>query len=135
MIDNDGDTISIHSEEMSEKPPPYQPQQGYPPPQQGYGPPPQGYGPPPPQGYAPPPQGYPPQQPGYAPPPQQGYAPPMHTSQSNTTVVVAGGGGAAPVVIQQVPERFADKICLNLVISFFFWPWLIVWLCLCIFET
>lgn len=26
--------------------------------------------------------------------------------------------------------RFADKICLNLVISFFFWPWLIVWLCL-----
>lgn len=103
----------------------------YPPPQ-GYGPPPQGY--PSPQGYAPPPQGYAtPPQAGYAPPPQQ-YGPPppaqmQHSSSTNVVVV----GQQQPVQTVVVQRQGVNHV-LHFIITLFFWPWIIVWIILCITD-
>ena len=72
---------------------------------------------------------------GQQPPPQYGYPPPpQQQQQQQTTVVVAGGQQAGPTIVQVQSERFADKICLNLVISCFcpFWP--LIWLIMCCCE-
>ncbi|KAL8592457.1 hypothetical protein ACOMHN_021399 [Nucella lapillus] len=115
---------------------PYPP--GANPPPQGYAPPPQGYAPPP-QGYAPPPQGYAPPPQGYAPPPQAGYGPPqpyapppaqMHSSSSTNVVVV---GQQAPVQTVIVQRQGVNHV-LHFIISLFFWPWIIVWIILCIAD-
>ncbi|XP_062502609.1 uncharacterized protein LOC134179692 [Corticium candelabrum] len=114
-------------EKQPDSPPAYSgqsapPPQGYPP--QGY--PPQGY---PPQGY--PPQGYPPQ--GYPPQPYQGYPPqgyapaPQQQQQSNTTVVVAQPQAAAASTTVVVNRR-ATNHCMHCCITFFFWPWIFVWI-------
>ncbi|XP_070173521.1 uncharacterized protein [Littorina saxatilis] len=122
------------------------PQQGYGPPQQGYGPPQQGYGPPQ-QGYGPPQQGYGPPQQGYGPP--QGYAPQpqMHVStdtrkqhfkgenkehSSSTNVVVVN---QQPAVQTVVVQKRGVNHCLHCCISVFFFPWIIVWICLCITDS
>ncbi|KAK7090948.1 protein SPEC3-like [Littorina saxatilis] len=96
----------------------------------GQGPPPQGYGPPQ-QGYGPPQQGYGPPQHGYGPP--QGYAPQsqMHTNTSSTNVIVVGNQPAAQTVIVQ--KRGVNH-CMHCCISFFFFPWIIVWIILCITD-
>nr|XP_006812703.1 PREDICTED: protein SPEC3-like [Saccoglossus kowalevskii] len=102
-------------------------------------PPPQGYHLPPQQGYylPPPQQGYylpPPQQGYYPPPPQQGYYPPPPPQEqmmmmSNNTVVVAGAA-PAPQKIIQTQLRQGVNHCLHCVITFFFFPWVIVWIIL-----
>ncbi|VDI81815.1 Hypothetical predicted protein [Mytilus galloprovincialis] len=90
---------------------------------------PYGQGPPPQQPYdqGPPPQ-YGPPQPHYG-----GYMPPQQQQQQQTTVVVQGGQPNT-TIIQQRKERFADKICLNLILTCFipFWP--IIWIIMCIVE-
>ena len=98
--------------------------------------PPPGYGPPPPAGYGPPHPG------GYGPPPPGGYGygggympPQQQQQQQQTTVVVAGVAPAGPTIIhQQMRERFADNICLNLVITLFCPFWIFIWIGMCIFE-
>ncbi|XP_025079133.1 calcium-binding protein P-like isoform X2 [Pomacea canaliculata] len=99
---------------------------GYPPQQGGY--PPQQAGYPPQQaGYPPPQAGYPPPQ-GYYPPQQQGY---MGQTTSNNVVVVNSG---QPAVQTVVVERRGVNHVLHFIISLFFWPWIIVWIILCIVE-
>nr|XP_022335942.1 uncharacterized protein LOC111132429 [Crassostrea virginica] len=39
---------------------------------------------------------------------------------------------AQPVVVQQPKKRCADKILLNICISLFFPPWIVIWCCMCI---
>ncbi|XP_071084827.1 uncharacterized protein [Haliotis cracherodii] len=95
--------------------PGYGPQQ-YPPPQAGYPPQPQ---------YAPQPVGYAPQPAGYAPQPQ------MMGQQSSTNVVVVGGQPQQTVIV----ERQGVNHVLHCIISLFFWPWVIVWIILCITDN
>ncbi|XP_066284117.1 protein SPEC3-like isoform X1 [Branchiostoma lanceolatum] len=134
-------TMSVSPTDQAPGPPP--PQYGPGPPPQGYAPPPQaGYAPPP-QGYAPPPQGYAPPPQGYAPPPQpygvppQGYAPhPVQpgypqTAQQQTTVVVAQQQPTTVVVQRRTNEV---NHCLHCIITLFFWPWVFVWIVLCMME-
>ncbi|KAJ8036206.1 hypothetical protein HOLleu_20117 [Holothuria leucospilota] len=117
---------------VTNQPPAYQPpQQGYPPPQQGQ---------PPPQGYPPPQQGYPPPQQGY-PPPQQGYPPPQQAAYMapQQQVVIAQAAPPPPaqtVVIQQSNIRGRQGVnhLLHAIITFFFFPWIIVWIILCIID-
>jgi len=109
-----------------ENPPPYTGPQGHPPPQGGY-PPPQG-------GYPPPQGGYPPPQGGYYPPPQGYYPPPQQQQQSvhtNNVVVVSQPGVATNTVVVQ---RRGVNHCLHCIISLLFWPWVIVWIILCIAD-
>ncbi|RUS72003.1 hypothetical protein EGW08_020238 [Elysia chlorotica] len=99
------------------------------PPQAGYAPPPPGYAQPPPAGYAPPPAGYAPPPAGYAPPPQGYYPPPAQQQMSSNVVVVNSGQPASNTVIIQ--EKGVNH-CLHCCISIFFFPWIIVWIILCI---
>ncbi|XP_052104512.1 cysteine-rich and transmembrane domain-containing protein 1-like [Mytilus californianus] len=75
--------------------------------------------------FAPPPSGYG----GYPQPPQQygGY----QQTQQNTVIIA---GQPTTVIHQQKRERFADNICINLVLIIFFPFWIFVWICLCMFE-
>ncbi|XP_025079129.1 annexin A7-like isoform X1 [Pomacea canaliculata] len=109
----------------------YPPQQaGYPPQQAGYPPPQAGY--PPPQGYYPPQQqGYMGQAPVYYPPQPVIAAPAMQSTTSNNVVVVNSG---QPAVQTVVVERRGVNHVLHFIISLFFWPWIIVWIILCIVE-
>ncbi|CAG5116652.1 unnamed protein product, partial [Candidula unifasciata] len=114
---------------VSTTPPGYQQSHpGYPSPQAGY-PPPQGGYPPPHGGYPPPHGGYPPPQGGY-PPPQGYYPPPQHMQQTMSTNNVIVVGQQAPVTNTVIVQRRGVNHCLHCIISLFFWPWLIVWLCL-----
>ena len=93
---------------------------------------PPGYDPSVPQGYPPQQQAYPPQQQAY-PPPTQGYAPaPAAQQQATTNVVVVGGQQAAQqtTIIQQAPREKVNHV-LHLIITFFFLPWIFVWMILC----
>uniref|UniRef100_A0A8W8IKV5 Uncharacterized protein n=1 Tax=Magallana gigas TaxID=29159 RepID=A0A8W8IKV5_MAGGI len=56
------------------------------------------------------------------------------THHTNTTTVVMAAPQPTVVIQQPKRERFADKILLNLIISFFFPFWLFVWCCMCICE-
>jgi len=78
-------------------------------------------------------RGYAPQQPGYH-PPQQSYQPmpPQMAQTSNTNVIVVGGGGP-PVQQTTVIEQPREQVnhLLHCIISFFFFPWILIWCCLC----
>ncbi|XP_076435419.1 uncharacterized protein LOC143275307 isoform X2 [Babylonia areolata] len=116
-------------------PPPYATSQyppgAYPPPQGGY-PPPQGGYPPPQAGYPPPQAGYgppPPQQPGYGYGPPPAAAPAMQTSTTNVVMV-----GQQPPVQTVVLQKRGVNHVLHFIITLFFWPWVIVWIILCITD-
>ncbi|XP_071788074.1 uncharacterized protein [Asterias amurensis] len=137
---------------MSAPPPPYEPpkgqqagyppqQQGYPPqgypaPQAGYQPPPQQGYPPPQQGYPPPQQGYPPAQPGYQSgyPQPQGYAPVPTQGPAGVVVVTQQPQVQHTVVTTTVQQRPRVNHLLHAIITFIFFPWVIVWIILCMTE-
>uniref|UniRef100_A0A0B6ZSM0 Uncharacterized protein n=1 Tax=Arion vulgaris TaxID=1028688 RepID=A0A0B6ZSM0_9EUPU len=110
-------------------PPPYATEQGpsgHPPPASNYQP--QHHGPYPPSehgGNYPTSQGYYPVPQGYYPPPQ-----PMQQSQASTNVVVVQG--AAPATNTVIVQKRGVNHCMHCCISVFFFPWIIVWICLCI---
>ncbi|XP_063425756.1 cysteine-rich and transmembrane domain-containing protein 1-like isoform X1 [Mytilus trossulus] len=83
---------------------------------------PQGYG----SEFGPPPSGY-----GGYPQPQQQYG--GHQQSQQNTVIITGQ--PSTIIHQQKRERFADNICLNLILVFFFPFWIFVWICMCMFET
>lgn len=89
------------------------------PPQPGY---------PPQAGYPPPQAGYPPQH-GY--PPPQPYAAPAPAMQQQSNVVVVGQPQPVSTVIVQ---RRGVNHALHCIITLFFWPWIIVWIILCITD-
>ncbi|GFO26965.1 hypothetical protein PoB_005347000 [Plakobranchus ocellatus] len=79
------------------------------------------------------PPGYVAPQPVYYPAPQQPvmmYPPPMQQSSNNVTVVNAGAPASHTVVV----ERRGVNHLLHFCITLFFWPWIIVWIILCITE-
>ncbi|XP_067669191.1 uncharacterized protein [Haliotis asinina] len=86
-----------------------------------------GYGQP---AYPPPQGGYPPQPAGYAPQPA-GYAQPMGQQSASTNVVVVGNQPQQTVIV----ERQGVNHVLHCIISLFFWPWVIVWIILCITDN
>jgi hypothetical protein len=50
---------------------------------------------------------------------------------SNNVVVVSQPGVATNTVIV---ERQGVNHCLHFIITLFFWPWIIVWIILCVME-
>ncbi|CAG5116651.1 unnamed protein product [Candidula unifasciata] len=62
---------------------------------------------------------------GYAYPPPQG----MQQSSSSTNVVVVGGAPATNTIIV---HRHGVNHCMHCLISLFFFPWIFVWIFLCI---
>jgi len=107
---------------MEVQPPPYNAQQA---PQQGYVQPAQGqpaYAQP---GYAQPAYG----QPAYGQP--HGYPPTAapHQPQTHTVVVAGGGGTGNTIVVERAPR--VNHI-LHLIITILFWPWVFVWIILCL---
>ncbi|XP_071826563.1 uncharacterized protein [Apostichopus japonicus] len=110
---------------MAGNPPPYTPlKEDYQSPPQGYPP---GYGTPQHQGYptAPPPQGYPPSQ-------QSAYPPQQVIVVNNQTPLAPAANNT--VLVTTTTARPQTNHLLHLLISLFFWPWLIVWLILCIVD-
>ncbi|XP_046349974.1 protein SPEC3-like [Haliotis rufescens] len=98
-------------------------------------PPPYAYNPqpmPPPQPYPPLPQHYPP---GYV-QPHPMYAPPMQQlqQQQQTSVFVVNAGAPAPTTTI-IRERSHVNHVLHCIITFFFFPWVIVWIILCIADS
>ncbi|KAK6195282.1 hypothetical protein SNE40_000746 [Patella caerulea] len=90
----------------------------------------QGYPPPPAGSYPPPPAGaYPPQNQYGGPPPGYGYD--QHQSAHTSNVVVVGQPSHQQTIIV---ERQGVNHVLHFCISLFFWPWVIVWIILCITD-
>ena len=87
------------------------------------------YPPPPPYGqpgYYPPPQPHP----GYQPYPQYHPAPAVPQQQSSTNVVVVQQQQPQTTVVHTVADESPNH-CLHCIITFFFFPWIFVWICLC----
>jgi len=97
---------------MEGQPPPYNQPEAY------SQPPPQAYDQPPPQAYGQPQYGHP-----------QVYPQMVQPQAQPTTVIVTGGGGGQTVVVNR-KERVNHV--LHLIITILFWPWVFVWIILCL---
>ncbi|XP_033107401.1 myosin-binding protein H-like [Anneissia japonica] len=117
--------------------------QGNPPrPTQAFSPPPkQEYAPPPLQGYVPPPQEYTQQQ-GYqvtqgcAPPaqPRQAFAAPPAVIFINAQQISAPAQPAVHTTIVRERPRQRVNHPVHFVITLLFWPWIVVWIIICIVD-
>ncbi|KAK6983103.1 alpha/beta-gliadin A-III, partial [Biomphalaria glabrata] len=86
----------------------------------------------PPPAYAPPPPQYPVYPPGYYPPPQpQIIMMPQQQQQQQQqqSVNVTVNSGNDVVVVKRGVNH-----CLHCIITIFFWPWIFVWIALCICD-